>query len=168
MPLPLFPLYQVSHSCSCGLHKQTARAQGRSSAAPPIVGAFVPQASALRRARALSTGSSHGRGSMRRLAPRSVSQTPPPQHRAPPDTDSRRHGLSNSAAPAARKRAASAPLLVSMYFSPFSPTFSHRFRQRTSTVCANVLSPLLVSSRRPFRRLLRSTRPSACTTCRLS
>lgn len=92
------------------MHKQTARAQGRSSAAPPIVGAFVPQASALRRARVLSTGSSHGRGSMRRLAPRSVSQTPPPQHRAPPDTDSRRHGLSNSAAPAARKRSASAPL----------------------------------------------------------
>ena len=110
MPLPLFPLYQVSHSCSSGMHKQTARAQGRSSTAPPIVGAFVPQASALRRARALSTGSSRGRGSMRRLAPRSVSQTTPPQHRAPPDTDSRRHGLSNSAAPAARKRSASASL----------------------------------------------------------
>ena len=60
-------------SCSCGLHKQAARAQGRSSVAPPIVGAFVPQASALRRARALSTGGDHGRGSMRRFAPRSGS-----------------------------------------------------------------------------------------------
>ena len=30
-----------SHSCSCGTHKQAARAQGRSSVAPPAGGAFV-------------------------------------------------------------------------------------------------------------------------------
>lgn len=72
-------------ACSCGLHKQAARAQGRSSVAPPAVGAFVPQADALRRARALSTGGEHGRGSMRRLAPRSgrLPCSHPPQLRQP-------------------------------------------------------------------------------------
>ena len=43
-----------------------------------------------------------------RRVPRSVSQPTPPQGKSEPAADPRRHGLSNSAAPAARERSASA------------------------------------------------------------
>ena len=76
-------------SCLCGLHKQAPRAQGRSSVAPPK-SALQLHAPASRR------------------VPHSVSQPTPPQGTPAPATDPRRHGLSNSVAPAARKRSASA------------------------------------------------------------
>ena len=83
--------YRQRHPCSClcGLHKQIPRAQGRSSVAPPE-SALQLHAPASRR------------------VPHSVSQPTPPQSTSEPAANPRRHGLSNSVAPAARKRSASA------------------------------------------------------------
>ena len=64
---------------------------------------------------------------------------------------------------------AEGPLLVSMYFSPFSPTHFRQSRQRGYAGFANADAPLSASRRhppsRPHRRL---TRPSGGTTGPLS
>lgn len=56
-----------------------------------------------------------------RRVPHSVSQPTPPQSTSEPAADPRRHGLSNSVAPAARKRSASAAAGASVPLSPSAP-----------------------------------------------
>lgn len=102
-PLCVYPCFCYRscrrRSCQCGLHKQAARAKvARSSAQPKGL------RSASRRP--WSALQLHAPASRR--VPHSVSQPAPPHSRTAPASAYRRPGLSNSVAPAARKRSASA------------------------------------------------------------
>ena len=78
-----------------------------------------------------------------RRVPHSVSQPMPPQSRSEHGIAPRRHGLSNSVAPAARKRSASAATGASVPLSPLAPLRARSGRSRSLRGhCAGSASPL--------------------------
>ena len=78
-----------------------------------------------------------------RRVPHSVSQPMPPQSRSEHGIAPRRHGLSNSVAPAARKRSASAATGASVPLSPSAPLRARSGRSRSLRGhCAGSASPL--------------------------